>query len=233
MEVHCRKESRKRKVADVSVALIAGVCLQLVCKPDGGTEGETAAETKDRAQGVMARMMLKPLYPATNEMSRREFEAGFLCVSNLIRECGIGRNFTRLDEGVAFMTDVVAGCDGAYGEIPYFMAMDDQYANGGAMFPEANKDNTNVVEFVSIANRVVSRGRFEYDLEFGFVMYKLALPVSAICNAGKQALGMVCGFPALEVDLMSDAYKDVLYGRKKPQEAMATVREKLEKEGGD
>ena len=214
-----------RTVAFVICAALGSACSAFAAP----SEGEAGDTTKDRVLIEVSRMVAKSLRPLSDDVARQACEENFLFVSNLLHECKLNCRFERLDDGTPIMFDTIGGCDGAYGDIPCHLAIDDKYVHGGALFPEANKTNTNIVEFVSLANRVATRGSFEYDPEFGFVMYMLSMPVSAIRSKGKTALGMAYGFPVMEVDLYSEAYKAVLEGEKKPEEAMKIVTEKIRK----
>lgn len=188
---------------------------------------------KDRVLLEVSRMMAKSLRTISDDASRRLREENFWYVSNMLHNCELDCKFTRMDDGTPFLIDTVSGCDGAYKDIPCYVVIDDKYAHGGALFPEAKAKNTNVVEFVMLANRIVEKGNFEYDPEFGFVMYTLSMPVSAIRRKGKSALGMIYGFPVMEVDLFSEAYKAILDDKATPKDAIAIVEGKLRKISGD
>ena len=196
---------------------------------------EIAMDAKS-AEGItreLALMMLKSLRNVSDVEARKVRESNFSFVSNLLYECKIQREFTRLGDGTPFLSDSIDGCDGAYKEIPCFVAIDDKYVHGGAVFPEACVKNTNVIEFVALANRVVNKGHFEYDFKHGFVMYTLSMPVSAIRENGKSTLGMVYGFPVMEIDFFSEAYKAVLGNEKTPRDAIVLIEEKLKKINSD
>lgn len=220
-----QKEKIARMAAFVIFTALGLACSAVAAPPEGGVDDTT----KDRVLTEVSRMVAKSLRPLSDDAARQACEENFLFVSNLLQKCELGCRFIRLDDGTPMMFDSIGGCEGAYGEIPCHLAIDDKYVHGGALFPEANKTNTNVVEFVALANRVVTRGSFEYDPEFGFVMYTHSMPVSAIRSKGKTALGMAWGFPVMEVDLYSEAYKAVLDGEKTPEEAMKIVSEKIKK----
>ena len=194
--------------------------------------GEVDIETKDRVLAVISRMMAKSLRSVSDDESRRMRDDNLLFVSNMLHDCDLDCGFVRLDDGTPFLIDTVGGCDGAYKDIPCYITIDDKYAHGGALFPEADAANTNIVEFVALANNIAERGRFEYDPEFGFVMYTLSMPVSAIRRKGKSTLGMIYGFPVMEVDLFSEAYKEVLESESNPKRAITLVEHKLKEIGG-
>lgn len=190
---------------------------------------EVDSAYKDRVLTAVSRMMAKTLRSVSDDASRRLREDNFQYVSNMLHECKLDCKFARLDDGTPFLIDTVGGCDGAYKDISCYIVIDDKYAHGGALFPEANAKNTNVVEFVTLANRIAEKGSFEYDPEFGFVTYALSMPVSAIRSKGKSTLGMIYGFPVMEVDLFSEAYKAVLGNKVKPKNAIILIEDKLKK----
>lgn len=218
------------------VSILSGCCRTGAGQEVEGREPEASechafykadAETSDRVLSVVSRMMAKSLRPVTDDVAKREREENYLFISNLLSGCELDFRFAKLDDGTPFLVDTIGGCEGAYKDIPCSVVIDDKYAHGGALFPVANATNTNIVEFVTLANRVARTGSFEYDSEFGFVMYMHSMPMSAIRAKGKQALGMVYGFPVMEVDLFSEAYKAVLEGKQTPKEAIAEVGEKI------
>lgn len=206
-------------------AVIGFACFTFAAPP----KGETDEATKSRVLTEVSRMMIKPLRIISDDAARQAREENFLFISNLLQKCELECRFVRLDDGTPIMFDSISGCDGAYWDIPCHLAIDDKYVHGGAMLPEASKTNANIVEFVTLANRIVEKGSFEYDPEFGFVMYTLSMPMSAIKSKGKAALGMAYGFPVMEVNLFSEAYKKVLDNEAKPRDAIALVENKLKK----
>lgn len=221
---------KSRDVKRILTALLTAASVGVANVSDAAQQDEgMGTNTQERVLTELARMMTKTLQPVTDDTARKVREENYVFVSNLLYQCEIYREFTRLEDGTPLLIDCIAGCDGAYKEIPCQVAIDDKYAHGSAVFPEANSGNTNMVEFVDLANRMVKTGHFEYDAEFGLVMYKLSMPVSAIRSKGRTTLGMIYGFPVMEVDLFSEAYKAVLDGQKTPKEAIAQVRQKLKK----
>ena len=191
--------------------------------------GEVDAETADRVLSAISRMMAKSLRPVSDSETRQSREENYLFISNLLCDCKFDCRFWRMDDSTPILIDNVGECEGAYKDIACYVMIDDKYVHGGALFPEADVKNTNVVEFVTLANQIARTGSFEYDSEFGFVMYMNSMPVSAIRSKGKSAFGMVYGFPVMEVDLFSESYKAVLEGRKTPKEAIIEVGEKIDK----
>lgn len=219
------KLGNKRMVLSI-VAAVASIGLAI---PSFATNSwcEVDGTYRDRVLSRVSRMMAKSLRTVSDDASRRLREANFQYVSNMLHECKFDCKFARMDDGTPFLIDTVGGCEGTYKEVVCYMMIDDRYVHGGALFPEASAKNTNIVEFVTLANRVAQTGSFEYDPEFGFVMYTRSMPISAIRSQGEKALGMVYGFPVMEVDLFSESYKAVLEGRKTPKEAIAEVGEKI------
>ena len=212
-------------------AVVAAVASIGMADPSFATNSwsEVDGAYKDRVLSAVSRIMAKSLRAVSDDVSRRLREDNFRCVSNILHECKFDFKFARMDDGTPFLIDTVGGCDGAYKDISCCVAIDDKYAHGCALYPEANAKNANVVEFVTLANRIVEKGSFEYDPEFGFVMYTHSMPVSAIRSKGKSALGMIYGFPVMEVDLFSEAYKAVLDNKAAPKDAIALVENKLKK----
>lgn len=222
------KQENSRMVLSIVAATVASIGM---ATPSFATNSwcEVDVVYKDRVLSEVSRMMAKSLRTVSDDASRHLREDNFRYVSNMLHECKFDCKFTRMDDGTPFLIDTVGGCDGAYKDVACYMMIDDKYVHGGALFPEASAKNASIVEFVTLANRVAQKGSFEYDPEFGFVMYMRSMPVSAIRSQGRSALGMVYGFPVMEVDLFSESYKAVLEGRKMPKEAIAEVGEKIDR----
>ena len=206
---------------------------QIACAPIGVsfaglTDCEMDTMSQQSVKTELELMMLRSVRAASDAEAIRAREGNFVFMTNFLRECKLPHDFVKMKSGIPIMVDAMEGCEGAYKQIPYFLAIDDKYVHGGAFFPEANVVNTNIIEFVTRANLIAEKGCFEYNSKHGFVMYRHSLPVRAVISGGKKVLGMIVLFPVMEMDLFSEAYKAVLEGDKSPKDAIDMVARRLE-----